>query len=115
MRRLKNTLLVIFIIAAVIGGFVFSKINGMEQIEDINGPDDYSLAVITNEEIAADGRKACVGGPNTSRNKTTFLGITSTSGTTYFSKQFKKHFNILPSRYRKECSEGKRAPDLGKS
>ena len=33
----------------------------------------------------------------------------------YFSKQFKKHFNILPSRYRKECSEGKRAPDLGKS
>ena len=88
MRRLKDKLVVIFILAALVGGFVFSQINGMEHIEDINSPDDYSLAVITNEEIAADDRKTCVGGPNTSRNKTTFLGITSTSGTTYFSKQF---------------------------
>ena len=44
--------------------------------------------MITDEEIAAEGRKACVGGPNTSRNKTTFLGVTSTGGTTYFSDKF---------------------------
>ena len=88
MKRLKDKLLVIVIFVALIGGFIFSQINGMEQIEDTNGPDDYSLAVITNEEIAADGPKACVGGPNTSRSKTTFLGITTTSGTTYSSKQF---------------------------
>ena len=33
----------------------------------------------------------------------------------YFSKQFKKHFNILPSRYRKDCQSGRRSPDLGSS
>ena len=33
----------------------------------------------------------------------------------YFSKQFKKHFNILPSRYRKDCQSGRRPPDLGNS
>ena len=88
MRRLKDKLVVIFILVALVGGFVFSQINGMEHIEDINGPDDYSLAVITDEEIAAKGKKVCVGGPNTSRSKTTFLGITSTSGTTYSAKQF---------------------------
>ena len=40
MRRLKDTLVVVLIIAAVVGGFVFSKINAMEHIEDTNGPDN---------------------------------------------------------------------------
>lgn len=88
MRRLKDTLFVIFIIAALAAGFIWSRIDAMEQIEDTNGPDDYSLAVITDTEIAADGKKVCVGGPNTSRSKTTFLGITTSTGTTYFSEQF---------------------------
>jgi len=30
----------------------------------------------------------------------------------YFSKQFKKHFNILPSRYRKDCLSGRRPPNF---
>ena len=88
MRRLKDALFVIFILVALAGGFIYSQIDAMEQIEDTNGPDDYSLAVITDAQIAAEGKKTCVGGPNTSRNKTTFLGLTSTSGTTYFSDQF---------------------------
>ena len=31
----------------------------------------------------------------------------------YFSRQFKKHFNILPNCYRKECFAGRRPPELG--
>ena len=88
MKKLKDKLMVVFIILALIGGFIWSQINAMEHIEDINGPDDYSLAVITDEEIAAKGAKQCVGGPNTSRNKTTFLGVTTTGGTTYSAKKF---------------------------
>ena len=88
MRKIKDKLMVGFIILALIGGFIYSRIDQMEHIEDTNGPDDYSLAVITDEEIAAKGKKVCVGGPNTSRNKTTFLGVTTTSGTTYFSDKF---------------------------
>ena len=88
MKRLKDTLLVAVIIAALAAGFVWSRIDSMEHIEDTNGPDDYSLAVITDAEIAADGKKVCVGGPDTSSDKTTFLGITTSTGTTYFSRQF---------------------------
>lgn len=88
MKKLKDSLLVIVIFAALIGGFIYSQIDAMEHIEDTNGPDDYSLAVITDEEIAAKGKKMCVGGPNTSSSKTTFLGMTTTSGTTYFSDKF---------------------------
>ena len=73
--------MVVFILLALIGGFVWSQIDGMEHIEDTNGPDDYSLAVITDEDITAKGGKKCVGGPNTSRSKTTLFGITTTSGT----------------------------------
>ena len=88
MKTLKDKLLVVFILLALVGGFVFSQINAMEHIEDTNGAEDYSLAVITDEEITAKGVKKCVGGPNTSKNKTTILGVTTTGGTTYFSKQF---------------------------
>ena len=68
--------------------FVFSFTACGVEIADTNGPDDYSLAVITDDEIAAKGRKVRVGGPDTSRSKTTFLGVTTTSGTTYFSDCF---------------------------
>lgn len=88
MKRLKDKLTVVFILLALIGGFIWSQIDRMEQIEDTNGSDDYSLDVITDEEIAAKGKKVCVGGPKTSSSKTTFLGITTTNGTTYFSDQF---------------------------
>ena len=88
MSRLKDKLFVLVIVVLVAGGFIFSKINAMDHIEDTNGPDDYSLAVITEEQIVSTGRKQSVGGPHTSRSKTTFLGITTTSGTTYFSDRF---------------------------
>ena len=32
---------------------------------------------------------------------------------TKFAKQFKKHFDIQPSKYRRECQHGKRPPTLG--
>ena len=57
MRKLKDKLTVTFILLALIGGFIYSRIDAMEHIEDTNGAEDYSLAVITDEEITREHRE----------------------------------------------------------
>ena len=88
MRKIKNGLFVVLVAAAVTAGFIFCGINGMEQIADTNGPDDASLAVITEAEIVGTDPKNCVGGPKIDRSETSFLGVTLSGGTTYHSEQF---------------------------
>ena len=125
MKKQKDKLMVVFILLALIGGFVWSQINGMEHIEDINGPDDYSLAVITDEEITAKGAKQCVGGPNTSKNKTSSMRArssqkwnpprmaTSTSSWTMWSpactictsQARAPHLNLCPLTLTTKCKE----------
>ena len=88
MKRIRDGLFVILILATVAGGFLFFHFFGMEHIEDVNGPDDCSLAVITEAEITGEGTKECVGGPNTKERKSKILGITTSSGVTYSSDRF---------------------------
>lgn len=88
MRKIKDALFAFLIIVAVAAGFIFSNVNGMDHIEDANGPDDTSLAVITEAEITEEDVHSSIGGPNTKKSKFSILGFTTRSGTTYFSKQF---------------------------
>lgn len=88
MKKLKDRLFAIAIVIAVIGGFIYANVTGIDHIEDTNGPDDYSLATITAEEIVGTGVKRARGGPHTKESKTHFMGITSSSGTTFYSKEF---------------------------
>ena len=53
MKKLKDRLFAIAIVIAVIGGFIYANVTGIDHIEDTNGPDDHSLATITAEEISA--------------------------------------------------------------
>ena len=87
MRR-KNLFVIPVVIVFIAVWFFLATGEKMEHIADTNGPDDRSLAVITVEDIVADGKKQCVGTPGTSKSQTSFLGITTSSGTTYSTKQF---------------------------
>lgn len=87
MRRLKDFLVKVFIVAAVVVSLILCFTNKMEHIEDTNGPDDMSLAVITEADIL-EADMGSVGGPHTEVTRRKFLGITTTSQTTYFSKQY---------------------------
>ena len=87
MRRLKDFLMKIFIVVAVAAGLILCLTNKMDHIEDTNGPEDMSLAVITEADIL-DADMGSVGGPHTEVTRKKFLGITTTSKTRYFSKQY---------------------------
>ena len=51
LQKQNNTLWIIFAVVMVILGSYFFLTDGMEHIEDTNGPDNYALAVITDENI----------------------------------------------------------------
>ncbi len=51
LQKQNNTLWIIFaVVMAVVGGYFFLT-GGMEHIEDANGPDNYALVAITDENI----------------------------------------------------------------
>ena len=88
MRQLKK-LMFGLIFVAVIGFFAYTMIFGekIEHIEDTNGPDNYSLATITEADVIA-CEMGSKGGPNTTTKKTSFAGITFSNGVEYEAKQF---------------------------
>ena len=88
MRRIKDFLLKVVIIVALVAGLIICFTNKMDHIEDTNGPDDMSLAVITEADILDSDMHQSVGGPHTKVTRKRFLGITTSSETTYFAKQF---------------------------
>ena len=51
LQKQNNTLWIIFAVVMVMLGVNFFLTDGMEHIEDTNGPDNYALAVITDENI----------------------------------------------------------------
>lgn len=51
LQKQNNVLWIIFAVVMVALGAYFFLIDSMEHIEDANGPDNYALAVITDENI----------------------------------------------------------------
>lgn len=89
MKSKNNTMILVIVVAAVLlGVWLFLGGGDAEHIEDINGPEDISLATITQEDILAKGVQTCVGGPNTEKHTVSFGGLTMTDGTRFHSKKF---------------------------
>lgn len=88
MKENQKTLLIAVVALVLFGIWTLLGGNDVEHIEDINGPDDYSLAVITEEEILGKGIKSAKGGPKTKTSRLTIGGMTISSGTTFFSEQY---------------------------
>ena len=88
MRGLKKLLFgVIFVV--VIAVFAYTMFFGekIEHIADANGPDNFALAMITEDDVIA-GEMGARGGPNTTEKKTSFAGITFENSVEYEAKQF---------------------------
>ena len=75
MRGIKKLLWTLFVVAMVIASIYFLVFGEKleEHIPDTNGPEDYSIAMITDEEIEA-GNRLSKGGLTT-RTKKTMLGL----------------------------------------
>ena len=89
MKALKDRLTTLVVIIAVIAAVclvVFGE--KMEPIEDINGPEDYSLAVLTEADlVAADGKRLSTG-LKTKTGKMNILGVQMSDAVTYFDDDF---------------------------
>lgn len=81
MQKMKGLLVVLLVVAVVVAYFVIG--NNAVVFEDTNGPDDMSLAILTEEDILSRGAGMAVSGPRTKEHKGTFLGLDMTSGTKY--------------------------------
>ena len=85
------------IILVIALGFLFMP--KMEHIEDVNGPEDFSLATLTEEDILADSL-TCKGGPNKSVGRLYLPnGWTVSSGVELSSKQYSGVTDILWANY----------------
>lgn len=72
---------------------------GAEHIEDTNGPDDNSLATLTDADILADSRQ-CVGGPNRSTGRIYLPGgLELSDGVELYSDEFSGVADILWADY----------------
>ena len=86
MKGIKSILLAIAVIGVVVAWFVMGK--NAVVFEDTNGPEDTSLAIITEEDILAKGAGTVVAGPRTKERKGSIFGVNITSGVEYFSEDF---------------------------
>ena len=94
MEKDKTLLIVFGTMAILFAIWFFLGGTKAEHIEDTNGPDDYSLAVITEEDIFAKGVKTAKGGPKTKTSKGQLFGLSVSSGTTYFAEKFSGQYII---------------------
>lgn len=86
--RLKKLMFgVVFVLVLGVFGFLMIFGEKMEHIEDTNGPDNFTLAVITEEDVIACDMGSA-GSPGTKESKLSIAGITLKRSVEYFSKQF---------------------------
>ena len=69
-KKLPGWAVIPIVLVLIIGFFFLPK---MEHIDDTNGPDDFSLATLTEEDIFAK-TLSCTGGPNMATGRITLPG-----------------------------------------
>ncbi|MBQ8504168.1 MAG: hypothetical protein IJ491_07815 [Clostridia bacterium] len=89
MKSKKGTIIFVVVVAAVLlGAWLFMGGADAEHIEDTNGPEDISLASITQEDILGNGVHTSVGGPYTEKHTVSYGGVTMSDGTRFYSEKF---------------------------
>lgn len=97
-KQKNNPLLLIGLVILGVAVF-FLFFNGMEQIEDVNGPDDYSLATLTDADILANTLQS-VGGPKRTTGRLTLpSGWALSDGVELWSDEFSGVAEILWAEY----------------
>ena len=91
-ENLKKLLIMAGALVLIVIAVAWFILDGTDHIEDTNGPEDFSLQTITDQEII-DGRIGAKGGPNISRNP--LLGDT----VEFSSKKFTGVYEILYDNY----------------
>lgn len=90
MKKIKNLLVIIICIAAAVFVIVSMINDGCEHIEDTNGPDDYSLQTITDENIC----KLDMSSMGITESTSTF-----SVGTKYSSSKFSGVYELYNTNY----------------
>ena len=94
--QLPSWAVIPIVIVLIVGFFFLPK---MEHIEDANGPDDHSLATLTEADILAKSL-TCTGGPNRSTGRLTLPGgWTISDGVELSAKKFSGVTDILWADY----------------
>ena len=94
MRRLKDFLVKVFIVAAVVVSLILCFTNKMEHIEDTNGPDNFSLATITEADVIKNEMN-CAGAPDTTKKNFSIAGIQLSNSIKYESKKFSGIYDVV--------------------
>ncbi len=97
-KKTKEKLITAAIIAAVAAAVVWLFFGGIDHIEDTNGPDDYSLTTVTDEDIinmnlGAKGYKKSTGSISLGEN------FSATSGVIFSADQFTGVYEVLFDNY----------------
>lgn len=98
-KQKNNPKALVAALVAVILLAVYFLLPGMEHIEDANGPADFSLATLTEDDILADSL-TCTGGPNRSTGRIHLPGgWTISDGVELYSDQFSGVADLLWADY----------------
>lgn len=97
-ERAKGRLIGLLAAGVVLIGSMWLFGNGMEPIEDTNGPDDYSLTTITDEQIIG-GELGALNPVSVSSSEFDLGGVTVSSAVQFKSSDFSGVYEILYNNY----------------
>ncbi len=97
-NKTKDLLTKVFALVLIVVAVIWFMNSDLEHIEDTNGPDDYSLTTITDENIIAGDMGSL--NPVTVKKKSLDLGsVKISSGVEFSSKKFTGVYEILYDNY----------------
>ena len=91
-NRLKGIAIVLIGIVVTVCMLVFGET--MEHIEDTNGPDNFSLATITEADVIKNEMN-CAGAPDTTKKNFSIAGIQLSNSIKYESKKFSGIYDVV--------------------